>query len=39
MTNDNDKKKKQILLVDDEPDVTYTVEKVLESNGFIVVFI
>ena len=36
MTNDNDKKNKRILLVDDEPDVTYTVEKVLESNGFIV---
>ena len=36
MTNDNDKKNKRILLVDDEPDVTYTVEKVLENNGFIV---
>jgi CheY-like chemotaxis protein len=36
MTNDNDKKNKRILLVDDEPDVTYTVEKVLENNGFVV---
>ena len=36
MTNDNDKKNKRILLVDDEPDVTYTVEKVLEDNGFVV---
>jgi len=36
MTNDNDKKNKRILLVDDEPDVTYTVEKVLENNGLVV---
>jgi two-component system response regulator ChvI len=36
MTNDNDRKNKRILLVDDEPDVTYTLEIVLERNGFIV---
>ena len=36
MTNDNDKKSKRILLVDDESDVTYTVKKVLENNGFVV---
>ena len=29
-------KKKRILLVDDEYDVTYTLEKVLENNGFMV---
>src|SRR5215217_6696658 len=34
MTNDNDRKNKRILLVDDEPDVTYTLEIVLEDNGF-----
>jgi two-component system response regulator ChvI len=34
MTNDNDRKNKRILLVDDEPDVTYTLEIVLEYNGF-----
>jgi DNA-binding response OmpR family regulator len=36
MTNDNDRKNKRILLVDDEPDVTYTLEIVLEHNGFMV---
>ena len=36
MTNDNDRKNKRILLVDDEPDVTYTLEIVLEDNGFMV---
>jgi DNA-binding response OmpR family regulator len=36
MTNDNDRKNKRILLVDDEPDVTYTLEIVLEINGFMV---
>jgi CheY-like chemotaxis protein len=36
MTDNNDKKNKRILLVDDEPDVLYTVKKVLENNGFIV---
>ena len=30
----SDKKNKRILLVDDEPDVTYTLEIVLEDNGF-----
>ena len=37
MTNDNeDKKNKSILLVDDEPDITNLVRKVLEINGFVV---
>ena len=36
MTNDNHKKNLRILLVDDEPDVTYTIKKVLENNGFVV---
>ena len=27
---------KKILLIDDEPDITYTLEKVLEGNGFAV---
>ncbi len=36
MTNDNDKKNKRILLVDDEQDVTYTIKSVLENNGFVV---
>jgi DNA-binding response OmpR family regulator len=36
MTNDNDRKNKRILLEDDEPDVTYTLEIVLEDNGFMV---
>jgi DNA-binding response OmpR family regulator len=36
MTNDNDRKNKRILLVDDEPDVTYTLEIVLDDNGFMV---
>jgi CheY-like chemotaxis protein len=36
MTNDEDKKNKKILLVDDEPDVTYTIKMVLENNGFVV---
>src|ERR671922_93682 len=35
-TNDNDKTNKRILLVDDEQDVTYTIKKVLENNGFVV---
>ncbi|MGI9010575.1 MAG: response regulator [Nitrososphaeraceae archaeon] len=25
---------KKILLIDDEPDVTYTIKKILEDNGF-----
>jgi DNA-binding response OmpR family regulator len=37
MTNDNeDKKNKSILLVDDEPDITNFVRNVLEINGFVV---
>jgi CheY-like chemotaxis protein len=36
MTNDNDKKNKRILLVDDELDVTYAIKKVLENEGFVV---
>jgi DNA-binding response OmpR family regulator len=36
MTNDNDKKNKKILLVDDEPDITRLVRMVLEVNGFVV---
>ena len=37
MTNVNeDKKNKSILLVDDEPDITNLVRKVLEINGFVV---
>jgi two-component system response regulator ChvI len=27
---------KKILVIDDEPDVTYTIKKVLEENGFAV---
>jgi DNA-binding response OmpR family regulator len=34
MTNDNDRKNKRIMLVDDESDVIYTLETVLEDNGF-----
>jgi two-component system response regulator ChvI len=36
MTNDNDKKSKRILLVDDERDITRLVRMVLENNGFVV---
>jgi DNA-binding response OmpR family regulator len=37
MTNNNeDKKNKNILLVDDEPDITNLVRRVLEINGFVV---
>jgi two-component system response regulator ChvI len=36
MTNDNDKKNKRILLVDDERDITHLVRMVLEDNGFVV---
>ena len=37
-TNDNEdnKKNKKILLVDDEPDITRLVRMVLEDNGFVV---
>lgn len=39
MTNDNDKKNntsKKILFVDDEPDIIYSIKRVLEANGFVV---
>lgn len=36
MINPDDEKNNKILLVDDEPDVIYTIEKVLENNGFVV---
>ena len=37
MTNYNDRKKNnRILLVDDEPDITYIVEMVLQNNRFVV---
>ena len=32
--NDVKTKTKKILLVDDEPDVTYTIKKIVEDNGF-----
>jgi CheY-like chemotaxis protein len=35
-SNYNNNKKKRILLVDDETDVNYTFETVLEENGFMV---
>jgi DNA-binding response OmpR family regulator len=34
--NNNKNRKKRILMVDDETDVNYTFETVLEENGFIV---
>jgi DNA-binding response OmpR family regulator len=36
MTHDNDNKNSKILLVDDEPDITYCVETVLQNIGFVV---
>ena len=36
MSKDIDNKGKRILLVDDEPDVIYTIKRVLENIGFIV---
>jgi CheY-like chemotaxis protein len=37
MTNDNYKKnKRKILLVDDEPDIIYSIKRLLEDNGFVV---
>ena len=37
MTNNDDKKKnKKILLVDDEPDIIYSIKRVLEVNEFLV---
>jgi CheY-like chemotaxis protein len=36
MTNNDDRKKnKKILLIDDEPDIIYSIKKVLEINGFL----
>ncbi|MGZ8887626.1 MAG: response regulator [Nitrososphaeraceae archaeon] len=34
MENDVKTKTKKISLVDDEPDVTYTIKKIVEDNGF-----
>jgi len=34
MENGVKTKAKKILLVDDEPDVTYTIKKIVEDNGF-----
>jgi DNA-binding response OmpR family regulator len=34
--DDNKNKKKKILLVDDEPDIIYSIRRVLEINGFVV---
>ncbi len=34
--DDNTNKKKKILLVDDEPDIIYSIRRVLEINGFMV---
>jgi two-component system response regulator ChvI len=34
--NNNKNRKKRILMVDDETDVNYTFETVLEENGFVV---
>jgi two-component system response regulator ChvI len=40
MSNHEDKKKnntsKKILFVDDEPDIIYSIKRVLEANGFVV---
>ena len=37
MTNhDTKKKKKKILFVDDEPDIIYSIKRVLEGNEFLV---
>jgi CheY-like chemotaxis protein len=30
------KKNRRILLIDDEPDIIYSIKKVLEGNGFVV---
>src|ERR671933_857601 len=35
-SNNTDSKKKRILIVDDETDINYTFEAVLEENGFVV---
>jgi DNA-binding response OmpR family regulator len=34
MENDVKTMTKKILLVDDEPDITYTIKKIIEDNGF-----
>jgi two-component system response regulator ChvI len=34
--HDDNKNKKKILLVDDEPDIIYSIRRVLEINGFMV---
>ena len=34
MENDVKTMTKKILLVDDEPDITYTLKKIIEDNGF-----
>src|SRR5215212_6000520 len=36
MTNNYDKKNKKILLIDDEPDIIYSIKRVLEINEFLV---
>jgi DNA-binding response OmpR family regulator len=36
MTNHDKKKKKKILFVDDEPDVIYSIKRILEGNEFLV---
>jgi CheY-like chemotaxis protein len=36
MSKDIDNRGKRILLVDDEPDVIFTIKRVLENIGFIV---
>jgi CheY-like chemotaxis protein len=36
LTNYPDRKNKRIVLVDDKPDIIYSVEKVLEDNGFVI---
>ena len=33
---ENNNNNKYILLVDDEPDVSYTIKNILEDNGFAV---
>jgi DNA-binding response OmpR family regulator len=35
-SNNTNSKKKRILIVDDETDINYTFEAVLEENGFVV---
>jgi two-component system response regulator ChvI len=35
-SHDHNKNNYQVLLVDDEPDIIYSIRKVLETNGFVV---